>query len=92
MAVAAISKVKPSLTDSVIGTFCAEVNVLGTANVLEAAKASKVQKLVYAGELCGCRLHWIDKAQHLQLCWLPWLGQADRLYTGAACLQTCRSA
>ena len=50
-----MSKVKPSLTDPAIGTFCAEVNVLGTANVLEAAEAAKVQKLVYAGELCGCR-------------------------------------
>ena len=46
-----MSKVKPSLTDPAIGTFCAEVNVLGTANVLEAAEASKVQKLVYAGKL-----------------------------------------
>ena len=63
VAAAAMSKVKPSLTDPAIGTFCAEVNVLGTANVLEAAEASKVQKLVYAGELCGCRSHCFDQAQ-----------------------------
>ena len=45
---AAMSKVKPSLTDPAIGTFCAEVNVIGTANVLQAAKAAAVKKLVYA--------------------------------------------
>lgn len=45
---AAMSKVKPSLTDPAIGTFCADVNVIGTANVLQAAKAAGVQKLVYA--------------------------------------------
>ena len=51
VAAAAMSKVKPSLTDPAIATFCAEVNVLGTANVLEAAEAFQVKKLVYAGEL-----------------------------------------
>ena len=45
---AAMSKAKPSLSDPAVGTFCAEVNVLGTANVLEAAKAASVKKLVYA--------------------------------------------
>ena len=45
---AAMSKVKPSLTDPAIATFCAEVNVLGTANILEAAKMAGVKKLVYA--------------------------------------------
>ena len=76
VAAAAMSKVKPSLTDPAIGTFCAEVNVLGTANVLEAAEASKVQKLVYAGELCGCRSHClIRRKDESQLSWgLPWHG------------------
>lgn len=45
---AAMSKVNPSLTDPANGTFCADVNAIGTANVLQAAKAAGVQKLVHA--------------------------------------------
>ena len=59
-----MSKVKPSLTDPAIATFCAEVNVLGTANVLEAAEAFQVKKLVYAGEQRACNLRCQNEVQH----------------------------
>ena len=46
---AAMSKVKPSLSDVRIATFCAENNAVGTANILEAAaREPGVRKVVYA--------------------------------------------
>ena len=46
---AAMSKVKPSLSDPSIATYAVETNALGTANLLEAAAAEgNVSKIVYA--------------------------------------------